>query len=468
LAETEFEDMQPKLDEFAATAELLSEDDFDRRFGELRAELDGISTRLHGYENLSWWRGRDNDFPSFFRDIRTVETNREFVESKVLQWLPRKAEVGRILAIAREMHRRAGGDDAQPIRIVDVGGANGALGKLIVDMAGKNGIDVEYTVVDPDNQIVSQAEEAYGDEMSFLVRSAGEFAEEVNAGDTEAAERMARRRALIEFDQRRFFDLGGVVDLLQDRLRNGEEVEGSVLDDFRLAWKEDFQPVPEGFLGPEGNETLKDWVGGSKRNDCLDLLVRWFDRQQQEVARLTEAVEESLAGTPPKFDLVINSWMPHNLDFTADLRAMNGAAILYATALDGSSGIQSSDQDYVMHDREPEAVGEEYSYAPGRNYRMHSGWVGPTPRRTVGIKPFSNGMVLEMKRTYFSPPSPDDFSVADLDLGREYPWNGGSGELTAIPDPVPLREQQDDYGNYRSDLGEQAKSLEKSLDARFR
>ncbi|HCC22070.1 TPA: hypothetical protein DEP86_01550, partial [Candidatus Uhrbacteria bacterium] len=318
-AEKELENMQSKLDEFIATAELLSEDDFDRQFGELRAELDGILTRLHGYEILPWWRDRDTDFPSFFRDIRTVETYREFMESKVMQWLPRKAEVGRILSIAREMHHRAGGDDAQPIRIVDVGGANGALGKLVVDLARKNGIGIEYTVVDPDDQIISQAQEAYGDEISFSVCSAGEFSEKVNSDDTEAAERMARRRALIEFNQRRFFDLGSIIDLMNDRLGNGEEIADDVISDFCLAWEEDFQPVPDSFLGPEGNETFKDWVEGSKLNDYRSLFSRWFDRQQQEIVRLTTLVEKRLSEIQSKFDLVINSWMPHDLDFSADL-----------------------------------------------------------------------------------------------------------------------------------------------------
>jgi len=60
-----------------------------------------------------------------------------------------------VLATAKIMHETGGvaaGVRRRRTRssILDVGGANGALGKLVIDLAPpENGLEVEYSVVDP-------------------------------------------------------------------------------------------------------------------------------------------------------------------------------------------------------------------------------------------------------------------------------------------------------------------------------
>jgi hypothetical protein len=59
-----------------------------------------------------------------------IHTLREFVDRRPMCWVPRKEDIGRLLTIAKRMHdaRVARGEQSpdDPIRITDIGGANGA------------------------------------------------------------------------------------------------------------------------------------------------------------------------------------------------------------------------------------------------------------------------------------------------------------------------------------------------------
>ena len=76
-------------------------------------------------------------------------------------WVPLKYDIQRCVKTAVEVHARSGKEG--PIKILDVGGGSGFLGKLLADEAKKQGIELEVTVIDPDTETVTQAKEIFSD-----------------------------------------------------------------------------------------------------------------------------------------------------------------------------------------------------------------------------------------------------------------------------------------------------------------
>jgi hypothetical protein len=101
---------------------------------------------------------------------------------------------------------------------------------------------------------------------------------------------------------------------------------------------------------------------------------------------------------------------------------MNGAAIAYAFARDGSTGIQSSDEVYMLaslltKERKP---GEERSYNPGVSYRTDSGWVSAAVTNPI---PLANGILIEVRKDFDASLVNGLTSVQPTT--NDYPWSQG-------------------------------------------
>jgi SAM-dependent methyltransferase len=90
-----------------------------------------------------------------------------------------------------------------------------------------------------------------------------------------------------------------------------------------------------------------------------------------------------------KVDVVINSWMPTELNLTPDIRNIKAQAIVYVKDAGGGTGIPASDYSpYIIEgdcDRQarkknPVPKSDFVSYEPGENYRSAFMWRGPTVR----------------------------------------------------------------------------------------
>lgn len=77
-----------------------------------------------------------------------------------LFWVPRKKDILKILEIAKQVH---GIDEEtqQKLWVLDIGGRSGFIDKLLVDAAREQGIELHAVVLDPDREILKQANNYY-------------------------------------------------------------------------------------------------------------------------------------------------------------------------------------------------------------------------------------------------------------------------------------------------------------------
>ncbi len=278
-------------------------------------------------------------------DMKDVGSFEEFMETWPMYWMPRKVEVARILAIGKQMQAARG--TGGPLRILEVGGANAALADLLVGLAEENGLDVAYTIVDPEAETMTEAAMAHVGDRRFSFHA----------------------------------------------------------------------------------ETVEHFVAKRGRGDSEDVLM-----------------EES-----PAYDLVINAWMPPEMDFTKDVRAANGAAIVYVIETWGGTGSKES-------------------YDGGRMYRTVAGWVGhslPELQRQDGRviegerrAEFCNAVLIQYRRDIDGGGLLPDLERAGIDMGEPYPWEA---ELTKrqgdVAPVIPLgdREYHDDLMDLVERMLEQRK-----------
>jgi hypothetical protein len=456
-AKTLMEEFIPRLRQFQEQADQLSDEVFQEKFLAFRDELDTIGLCYFQYKHVPYWRNQDTAYPSYFADIRNISSAQEFVERRALQWRPQREEIARILAIAQSLKKENPQQNAEGIKMLDIGGGNAVLGKLIIDFAREQGIHVEYTIVDPDQHVVEQAQSIFADEMKFFPIGVSDFVEEMYKDNTEIQTLLQKRKRLLIEDRVRYQDLAQICEKIGYLKQYKLAIDSSLLEDFKKSWEQDFYSTEE--IPSFDPEVFKTWVYGQEEQfHYKTLFGRWFLARQKDIAQITKEIEKKVGDFASPYDLVLNSWMPHEMDFTADIRFLNGSGILYATARDGSTGIQNMDSGYVMHSREPALLGEEESYGVGENYKMHCGWVGRSLFETRDV-PFCNGIIVEVKKTH---PSYQDgeFSIESFSLGEEYPWSPVPHKKTFSP-IVPVREQGDGE-NYRADLRILAGEMEKT------
>jgi len=441
------EEERTRIEEFKKRYQTLLErytempdEDFDKEYEEAARELRGILIRVRRYSDECL---ENRNYTVDFVDLDKVKNLEGFVETFPMQFVPRKEEIGRILALAKQMHetriKEGEKGNAEPIRIVDIGGASGALGKLITDLAKENGLEIEYTVVDPDKTSVEAASKFYQDnpQLKFREQRGGDFDAEQYRDNPKIISLLKRRKEIIAEGQRKATDLQKVITEIRER-EDANTLDRESIRRYLNILRENFDIDWPGALTDDAKEFLAkfDYQEDEETGRMIRFIDLYMKGWRKHVADATEGLERHIRQAPEHYDLVINSWMPPGMDLTKEVREANGAAILYALERFGATGCRS-DADHPMN---PRYVGHEESYNPGTTYKSRLGWTShATPQlqdmmkdpsntfwerhgRGFDAYPFSNGFVVQTKKSYSREPLRIEPGDAGIKVKGSYPW----------------------------------------------
>lgn len=443
-----FEKRQAALREAAAD---LTNEEFELRFQVLSLELLEITDRIKGIVRTS--HKNERPYTIEFVDLDSIKSLKEFVDAFPLQFVPTKQEIGRILALAIHLHkaRVARGDakEGDPISIVDIGGSSGALGKLVTDLARENGIEVHYTIVDPDTHTVSKAAEFYTDNPSleFVDAASGEYNLDQYKDSPELYQLLQERQDFINQSEVNRKDVMAIIEHVQREIAKGPLTQEKI-SYYRNLFKHNFGLEIPGDVREW--DTFKTFFQGRVEDAIANgwgcPALRWYDNGiLSDVARLTQNIERIIKKQPTRCDLVINSWMPVGVDFTRDVREVNGGGILYAISNSGATGCPEGEPS--------NSYAYEKSYKPGDNYFYRSGWVSRStpetfyivhsnqnPRKvqfSIGEIGFMNAFIIQSRMHLGFTGDMNDIMPEPQDVGltqlEAYPWED---ELTGMNDVV--------------------------------
>lgn len=452
--EDRYQREQPHIAELEERIRLLTERCEVMTDAEFDAEFDAIDTELTtATEKITYYKECD-DYTEQCVDIRTIQSLEQFIENFPMHFVPRKEEIGRILAVAKEMHDqrvlRLEISATDPIDIVDIGGGNGALGRLVIDLARENNLPIRYTVVDPDVSITSKAKKTYADEpdMHFIEKDAGTFNREQSADDPVLVDKLQEREALIQEGKRRRKYFESVLSEIDKKLEEGSFDE-SAMRTYQQMVKHGFDiDVPDAIMSGASSKMLQ-WLSSKYKDN--------ESRKSADVGGATYEIEErqSFESDSRRCDLVINAWMPCQVDFTKDVREADGAAIIYALARshDSVTGIANGDLKRFG------GFGAEESYISGERYHMHAGWLGHSfnevdtllnvekhgrlhklwENRGGVTTTFANAFIVQIRDRYNHSKVMADPGSSGILINGAYPWEEGllargSGEIMPIVD----------------------------------
>jgi hypothetical protein len=329
-------------------------------------------------------------------------------------WIPRKYDIQRYVKTAVEVHRRSG--KGGTIRVLDIGGGSGFLGKLIADEARNQGIELEVTVIDPDAKTVTKAKKAFADtqnlkfEIGTSTQALELFGPELTPDEKDKFNELEKRR--LEMLEAGKEELSYIKALLVSLEAESDDQTSS--PDISLI-----------LSGPFGNRarTILEQSGISLdnlpaieqlRDTIADFYNTRWEFHQQRILGIRDEQEKIYAGKGPggaRVDVVLNSWMPIGLNFTTEMRMLNAGAIIYAREKGGATGV-----DYLSED--PVNLGKEVSYGTGDNYDDVSWWGG-----------IATSGVMSSERLGYSGNSAN---VSQIHIHKEL---GISDEELEIPEP---------------------------------
>lgn len=458
-----------KAHELVSNQASLSDEEFDKRYKEIDRMIDDFKQAERYFHKES--------FTLSFVDILAVENFEQYIKGRwPMQIIPHKEEVGRILTLAKEAHlARVGRDEAMredPIRIVDIGGSNGALGKLVSDLARENGLKIEYIIVDPDKATVQAAREFYRDDHSlkFISQTSEEYVANLYPNDPWLKMMIDLRKNRIEDGERKVKELKVYLKKIESDWVNLESNElpeamtkhcrilhedfGIELDAASFSTYTDFLDTFEVEYIYEYDEvTERIYYEEKYRNQVL----------QPEINAITKQINAHLIQMPTTTDLTINSWMPPRVDLTNDIQFINSTAILYALEKRGATGCQSK----AAFPEKPTRLGYGESYRQGDNYNSVFGWKSHSvpqirqmvdyrdkdvpfterlidrtqnPRGVENVVPYSNTFVIQT-RNNVSIGNIDPYR-AGIKTGEAYPWEKELDERGGAIQPVlPVRDK---------------------------
>lgn len=282
-------------------------------------------------------------------------------------WIPRKFDIRRYVRIAQLAHEKSG--RTGPVCLLDVGGGSGFLGKLIADEARMQGLDIEVTVVDPDEKIVAEAKNTFADTVNLKF-------------DVDTAQgALSKYGPELSQAQRKHFD--DLENQRQDLIEKGKEEIAQIRA--ILTALEGVDTPSDILKGPYGQRTERvlriagvDISKADTAEQICDALADYYTARRealqekiQHIRDEQERLYESAGMQQAKVDVVLNSWMPLGLDFTRELRCLNAPAIIYARERGGATGV-----DYASDS--PADLGKESSYKLGKFYYQDDGlcWEG--------------------------------------------------------------------------------------------
>lgn len=446
ILERKYPDMLAKFDEFdRAVAELkennshLSEEEFDLELQKLEDEMDVLTTMAYSTTGLT----REKitlDRRMCLTEMKTwdnIDSPEKMLKEKPMFWCPGKRDIGRILAIA--LHARAeAGARPGPIRIADVGGGNGALGELLVKYAREQDVAVEYVVIDTDAETVDKAREHYATqtpEMHFFHGTGSDYTIELFKDQTLLAALLRERKQMTELYNRRLRDIQTMLKLFPTKVETVQDVK---------VWEDNFKKLmvvlerEYGLSGPGGIRKLSDYEVPETAREGVEILNGLKDAVynqilvpgREKVEELTKRIEQLQKDIPPRIDLTLNSWMLPGVDYTKDVRALNGGAIAYALNANGSTGVEFlSEHDLMKH-----GVEEERSYRAGAVYQESAVWKLTTytdlnaqmGRRNESDYAAYGELRVQLRKNM----SAGDYEPEScgLTLGDPYPWEEKKGK----------------------------------------
>jgi hypothetical protein len=305
-------------------------------------------------------------------DIKSFE---DFISDKggpPQYWIPRKYDIQRYIKSAVEAHERSG--KSGTIKVLDIGGGSGFLGKLIADEAKNQGLDLEVTVMDPDAETLTKAREVFSDtrNLKFETGTSNQalsmFGPELTAIERDKFDELENKRLeLLEVGKEELSYIKAMLVGLE--AEDDEEVAGP---DILALLSGAFGNRARTILEQSGIaldqlppfEQIRDTVADFYR-------LRW-EFHQREVLSIRDEQEKIYAQkelAQAKVDMVLNSWMPLGLDFTREMRMLNAPAIVFASHSGEATGIK-----YVSEN--PVNLGKVRSYDTGNNYKYISEWQG--------------------------------------------------------------------------------------------
>ncbi len=287
-------------------------------------------------------------------------------------WIPRKYDVSRYVKIALLAHERSG--RTGPIKVLDIGGGSGFLGKLIADEARNQGLELEITVMDPDAETVTKAKEAFSDtgNLKFEIGTSNQalemFGPELTTAEKDKFNELEKKRhEMLETGKEELSHIKALLVSLE-----GEGDEGTTGPDISSVLSGAFGTRARIILEQSGITTGSLPSIEQIRDVLADFYNSRWEFHQQRVLSIRDEQEKVYAEKrvgQANVDVVLNSWMPIGLDFTREMRMLNAPAIIYARERGGATGVDWPSEN-------PVNLGKESSYSTGSNYDNVSWWEG--------------------------------------------------------------------------------------------
>lgn len=249
-------------------------------------------------------------------------------EGPRLHWAPTRVEVCRILSVAKDLHNqrvnRGEIPKNSPITIAEVGAGSGHFMGLVIEEARKQNLKIRVAIIDPCNDRQSHKADVKEiqtySEMRFFRETSAEFLQKLYAKNPEVKELIKKREtikhlALIAQGLEYPFDDCTPREAKQF-LKNLQMVNAVFGTSFSTS---DFSDL------------------GAYESNTKPALVAAI---RQKFEAISNQIEVKLSTRPAGIDLVVNAWMPSDLDFSCDIRALNGAGIVYVLKRFGCTGFQ--------------------------------------------------------------------------------------------------------------------------------
>lgn len=361
------------------------------------------SPKSHQPEN--WVKGGAEALPTVSRsDIQLSLSS----ESPRLHWTLTRVDVCRILSVAKDLHQQrvTRGEVAKdsPITIADVGAGSGHLMGVVIEEARKQNLKVRVAVIDPCNDSSSHKAdskeiEAFS-EIRFFRENSVEFLQRLYAKNPEVRDLLKKREAI------------------KPVARIAQELECFPDERDRREYKsfKNNLDIVNAELGT--SFCVNDFADGqSYYNKTRPALVKAIS---QKFEGLSNQIEAILALRPAAIDLVVNAWMPSDRDFSCDIRALNGAGIVYVLKRSGCTGFQPQSDEGTKLPRE---WWMGTSYDNHGNYTNRVSWKGVSPAGVLAQS--RNGYSINAQLLNNSAPNED------------YPWIERQGPSAPVHELKP-------------------------------
>ena len=343
-------------------------------------------------------------------------------------WIPRKYDIQRYVKTAVEAHTRSG--KSGTIKVLDIGGGSGFLGKLVADEARNQGVELEVVVMDPDTETVTKAKEAFSDtgNLKFEIGTSNQalamFGPELTGADKDRFDELKKKRLeLLELGKEELSHIKALLVSLE-----GESEDETTTPDISSVLSGAFGNRARTILEQSGIALDSLPPLEQIRDTLADFYNSRWESHQKQILNIRDEQEQIYAEKgigEAKVDMVLNSWMPIGLDFTREMRMLNAPAIIYARERGGATGV-----DYPSEN--PVNLGKESSYSTGDNYDDTSWWEGVA---TSGVRTGSygySGGVANVSQIHIRKGvgiSDEELEISDPSDNEKYAWEKSLEEL---------------------------------------